>query len=110
MSKMRILNNTTCTGCAWNHYTHNNLCSKNECANCPNSNVEGECNCMSPKLDGEVACPHYKEVNKNTVSVMVTDVNGLAPFINDVGYGNILNILLANGLYTLLYINKKSNL
>lgn len=37
------------------------------------------------------------------VDVVVTDVNGLKALINKVGYENILNILIENGLYTVIY-------
>ena len=37
------------------------------------------------------------------VDVDVTDINGLKALINKIGYENILNILIENGLYTVIY-------
>ncbi len=107
MSKSRIINCTTCTDCIWNTRIYNNMCKDNECSECPNSDAEGNCNCMKEPLDGELECPYYKAVNKTNTDVIVTDINGLKPFINKIGYDQILNILLDNGLYTIIY-NKQN--
>lgn len=37
------------------------------------------------------------------VDVDVTDINGLKALINKIGYENILDILIENGLYTVIY-------
>ena len=37
------------------------------------------------------------------VDVDVADINGLKALINKIGYENILDILIENGLYTVIY-------
>lgn len=37
------------------------------------------------------------------VDIDVTDINGLKALINKIGYENILDILIENGLYTVIY-------